>query len=260
MSVYTTEIASDQLSSDNPIHQRLLKAYYVAIDFLDSDLLEVGCGEGRGIELLKHMTNSYTAVDKIADVVNGLSKKYADVNFIRANIPPLPFEDNTFDMVISFQVIEHIQNDELFLKEIHRVLRPGGKALISTPNSKMTLSRNPWHIREYTAAELTALCKKHFAHVDMRGIAGNEKVMQYYAQNKASVQRIMRFDILNLQHRLPASWLKLPYEILNRRNRKKLQANDNSLVASITHDDYFLNSQPDTCLDLYAILKKELPA
>ncbi len=256
MSVYTTEIASDRLTSDNPIHQRLLKAYYVAQEMVEGALLEIGCGEGRGVELLAPKVNSYTAVDKIEEVVSQLSAKYTNAKFIKANIPPLPFKDNSFDSVVSFQVIEHIKEDVTYLKEIYRILKPGGKALISTPNIKMTLSRNPWHIREYTADELKKLCAAIFDGVEMKGIAGNEKVMGYYAQNKISVNKIMKFDIFNLQYHLPAALLKIPYEILNRRNRNKLQATDDSLVATIRHSDYLLSNEPTTSLDLFAVVTK----
>ena len=256
MSVYTTEIASDNIVSDNPIHQRLLKAYIIAEQYVTGDLLEVGCGEGRGVELLAPKASSYTAVDKIGEVVEKLQANNPRSRFVTANIPPLPFEDNSFDYVVSFQVIEHIKGDSTFLKEIYRVLKPEGKALISTPNIKMTLSRNPWHIREYTAKELADLASKIFANVEMKGVAGNEKVMQYYEQNKASVNRIMKYDIFNLQYRLPAALLRLPYELLNRRNRNKLQTSDDALVTSIHHEDYLLSNDPDNSLDLYAVLTK----
>jgi len=256
MSVYTTEIASDQLTSDNPIHQRLLKAYYVAETLVKGDLLEIGCGEGRGVEILAPKVATYTAVDKIKEVVQQLSENFPNDSFIQSNIPPLPFENASFDTVVSFQVIEHIKDDLTYLQEIVRVLKPGGKAYISTPNIKMTLSRNPWHIREYTTEQLTQLAAPIFSSVEMKGIAGNNKVMEYYEQNKASVNRIMKFDIFNLQYHLPASILKLPYEFLNRRNRNKLQSTDNSLVATINYSDYLLSDDPTTSLDLFAILTK----
>jgi len=256
MAVYTTEIASDKITSDNPIHQRLLKAYYIAKEYVGGEMLEIGCGEGRGVGLLQDDIDSYTAIDKITEVVDKLSAQYPQADFIQSVIPPLAFPDQKFDSVISFQVIEHIRDDKRYLEEIARVLKPGGIALLTTPNIKKSLSRNPWHIREYTAAELTELCRPYFTKVEMLGITGNDTVLEYYNQNKESVKRLTRFDVLDLQHKLPAFMLKIPYEIMNRLNRNKLQSTDNKLVASIKHDDYIVSEDADQSLDLLAILTR----
>ncbi len=93
---------------------------------------------------------------------------------------PQKLSSRAIDTVVCIGVLEHIKEDATYLKEIHRVLKPGGKALISTPNIKMSLSRNPWHMREYTASELTTLCASVFEGVEMKGIAGNDKVMEYH--------------------------------------------------------------------------------
>lgn len=250
--VFTTEITSDQLPSDNPLHQRLLKAYVAVENEMKGHVLEVGCGEGRGIDRIIKNAASYTAIDKIEGVIEDLRKKYPAATFLTANIPPFHgLADNTFDTVVSFQVIEHIEDDTTFLKEIHRVLKPGGRAFLTTPNREMTLTRNPWHIREYTAAELTQLARTIFGTVSMKGIGGDDKVMQYYFQNKRSVERMLRFDLLDLQHRLPASWLKVPYEILNRWNRNKLKATDDALVAGIHHGNYLVMNDAANALDLF---------
>jgi ubiquinone/menaquinone biosynthesis C-methylase UbiE len=256
-SVYTTEIASDSVASDNPIHQRLLRAYVLAVNYVGGNLLEVGCGEGRGIDWLLPKVDRYSAIDKIAPVVEELRKKYPQGDFTSGNIPPLTgYAENSFDSVVSFQVIEHIQDDRLFLKEIHRVLKPGGIALLTTPNKPMSLSRNPWHIREYTPTELTDLAKEFFAQVEMKGIAGNEKVMQYYERNKKSVDRMMRWDVFNLQYKLPAPLLRIPYEFLNRLNRNKLKEGADELVMSIKHEDYPLVDNAEKALDLFLIVRK----
>lgn len=256
MSVYTTEIASDKIPSDNPIHQRLLSAYYLAKPYIKGDLLELGCGEGRGVELLAPLAKTYIGIDKIKPVIDDLKNKFPDFVFMDGVFPPFPFESNSFDSIVTFQVIEHVKDDHSFIEEIHRVLKPGGVALITTPNIKMTLSRNPWHEREYTADQLTALCKKYFDHVEMKGIAGNEKVLEYHERNRQSVQRIMRFDIFDLQHKLPASILRIPYDILNRINRNNLKETDDELVKSIRYEDYTLNEKDEGNLDLFCLLTK----
>jgi SAM-dependent methyltransferase len=158
--------------------------------------------------------------------------------------------------VLSFQVIEHIKDDLLFLKEIYRVLKPGGKALLTTPNRSKSLTRNPWHIREYTSTELSLLAQPIFRHLEMKGIAGNEKVMDYYERNKNSVERFTRFDIFDMQHRLPAVALRIPYELLNRWNRNKLKDKSDELVAGIRHEDYIITENADDALDLFLVVEK----
>lgn len=259
MSVFTTEIASDSITSDNPIHQRLLKAYYLSEPYISGNVLEVGCGEGRGVELVMSKAKTFTGIDKIQEVIDRLKIKYPDGDFRQMHIPPFQgLADNAFDVVISFQVIEHVKNDSGYLREIYRVLKPGGKALITTPNRRMSLSRNPWHIREYTAKQLENLASEIFPVVKMSGVTGNQKVMDYYNQNRASVQKIMRWDVLDLQHKLPAFILKIPYELLNRINRNKLKSAHTSLVADISHHDYVLTQDPDSALDLFCIMEKPL--
>ena len=257
MATYTTEIASDKLVSDNPIHQRLLKAYYLAMPYVKGDLLELGCGEGRGVELLSPLAESYLALDKIQEVIDSLKQQYPKVDFRQAVFPPFQgLEDSSFDSIVSFQVIEHVKQDGDFLKEIHRVLKPGGVAVLTTPNIVKTLSRNPWHIREYTAQELTDLAGKYFDQVEMKGVGGNEKVWAYYEENKRSVEKITRFDIFNLQYRLTAALLRIPYDILNRMNRNKLNDSNQGLVSEIKHDDYLLAQKEEEALDLFLILRK----
>ncbi|MCU0418223.1 MAG: class I SAM-dependent methyltransferase [Cyclobacteriaceae bacterium] len=256
-SVYTTEITSDQLASDNPIHQRLLMPYVWVADVVAGHLLEVGCGEGRGIGWLMPRVTRYSAIDKIEGAIQRLRTNHPQGQFISGNIPPLmAYADQSFDCVVSFQVIEHIEDDGLFLKEIYRVLKPGGTAYLTTPNRPLSLSRNPWHIREYTALELTKLAQRYFDQVEMKGITGNEKVMQYHERNRQSVARLMRWDVLNLQYRLPAWMLRLPYEFMNRLNRNRLKNHADELVMSISHRDYYVTDQSERALDLFLIAKR----
>ncbi len=90
----------------------------------------------------------------------------------------------------------------------------------------------------------------------MKGITGNGKVMEYYERNKKSVARLMRWDILDLQHKLPAVLLRIPYEFMNRLNRNKLKDGSDELVLSIKHEDYLLTEAASEALDLFLIARK----
>ena len=164
--------------------------------------------------------------------------------------------NESFDYVISFQVIEHIKRDKDFVKEVSRVLRKGGKFIVSTPNAPMSLTRNPWHIREYTEQELHNLLAADFSSIEAYGVNGNEKIMQYYEQNRLSVERIMRYDILDLQHRLPRWILQIPYDVMNRLNRRRLLENNDSLTRSIKMEDYTIGEISPQSFDLYYIATK----
>lgn len=257
MPIFTSEITSDKIVSDNPIHQRHKKAYLLAVEFVKGSLLEVGCGQGRGVEILAPHTERYVALERRGSIVEQLKKKYPQIEFRQVAVPPFSgIPDNSFDTIVSFQVIEHIKDDRSFLREIHRTLKPGGKALITTPNIKKSLSRNPWHVREYTADQLYRLASEFFDKITARGIHGNEKAMAYYEMNKKAVQKYARFDLLDLQHRMPAWLLRIPYDILNRINRNRLKDANDDLVRDIDADDWILTDNPGESIDLFYILEK----
>jgi ubiquinone/menaquinone biosynthesis C-methylase UbiE len=257
MAFSTTEITSSSIVSDNPVHQRLFFAYHEAAQLVGGNLLEIGCGVGRGLDVLAQHCMQYTGIDKNTALLETLRKAYPNLNFIEGHIPPLHgLADNSFNTVVSFQVIEHIQDDDLFIKEIYRVLKPGGKLILTTPNRKLSLTRNPWHIREYTATSLQQLISKHFKKLNKQGVHGNKKVMEYYEKNKKAVEKITRFDIFNLQYRLPRTLLQIPYDFLNRLNRKSLMNGNDKLVSDINYDDYFLSRDVENCLDFFYIAEK----
>ena len=257
MSYKTTEITSSEELSDNVLHQRLFYPYVETAKQVSGQLLEIGCGFGRGVETLLPHIDSYTAIDKNKTLIDQLNAAHPEHHFLSKHIPPLSgIADEQFDSVVTFQVIEHIEDDELFLKEIHRVLKPGGKAFITTPNIKWTLTRNPWHVREYKAIELRQLLNRFFSKVEMKAISGDAKIMEYYERNKESVKKITRFDVLNLQYRLPRSLLQVPYELANRLNRKMLLKGNKSLVSDVSVDNYHLEDNPENGFDFFCMVEK----
>ena len=251
--LHTAERVSRTDASDNYVFQRSILAYHYAAGIVGGDVLEIGTGMGYGIEVIAPSAEKYTTIDKSQAYDATLP---TNVTFQQMEVPPIGFADESFDYVISFQVIEHIKRDKEFIKEVSRILRKGGKFIVSTPNAPMSLTRNPWHIREYTESELKTLLNSDFSIVETFGVNGNEKVMQYYEHNRKSVERIMRFDIFDLQHRLPRQILQIPYDVMNRLNRRRLLKQNNDLTRSIKMDDYSIGDITSQSFDLYFIATK----
>lgn len=241
-------------ASDNFVFQRSLLAYHAAAKRIAGDVLEIGTGAGYGIEVVAPHARRFVTLDKHAPAPELLARP--DVEFRQAVVPPLEFPDESFDCVISFQVIEHIRDDRRFVHEIHRVLRPGGRFIVTTPNAPMSLTRNPWHVREYTAAELQQLLGSVFSQVEPLGVFGNDRVAEYYEKNRRGVERITRFDVLDLQHRLPRWMLQIPYDLLNRLNRRRLLHENSDLTVSIRMDDYRIAPVAEGCYDLFFVAVK----
>lgn len=253
----TAERSSATDSSENVVFQRHLVAYKETAKLIFGTVLEIGSGEGYGIRELVDKCDKYIAIDKYATKINSQIKESKNITFIECEVPPLKnIDDNSIDFVVSFQVIEHIHEDKYFLSEIKRVLKKNGKLILTTPNKKMSLSRNPWHIREYTVNEMTDLLTNFFPNTKVMGVFGNEKVMSYYKKNKEAIQKITRFDIFNLQYKLPRWILQIPYDILNRFNRHALEDDNSQLVKSVTTKDYYIDTTNEECLDHFCISTK----
>ena len=253
MAKVTTAERVSREASDNYVYQRSVLAYHYAAEIISGDVLEIGTGTGYGIDILAPKCSKFITVDKF---VAPTTTEIENVERHQMTVPPIGFENGSFDYVVCFQVIEHIKNDMEFVREVARVLRPGGKFIVSTPNAPMSLTRNPWHIREYSAVEFPNLLSISFSAISTAGVVGNEKIMEYYEKNRQGVQHITRFDILDLQHRLPRWMLQIPYDILNRINRRRLLKKNNELTTSITMSDYAVSPDTEKSFDLLFIATK----
>ena len=240
--------------SDNFVLARSVLAYREAAKRVHGSVLEIGTGNGYGVQELSSAAGTLITVDK--DQPAGIDLP-GNVEFRRMKVPPIDLPSNTFDFVISFQVIEHIRDDFALLDEVRRVLKPGGRFIVTTPNAPASLTRNPWHIREYTAGEFSSLMESRFEKVEAMGVFGGERVMEYYERNREGVRRIARFDPLDLRNRLPRWMLRLPYDVANRLNRRRLLKENGELTRSITPDDYRLGPVGDRALDLFYIGTKK---
>lgn len=256
MKPQTAERVSQRDASDNYVFQRSLLAYHYAASQVSGRVLEIGTGSGYGIEIIAPAAAHFLTIDKHRPDESLLTAQ-SNVEFRQQTVPPLAgIASESLDYVISFQVIEHIKQDDAFVAEVSRVLRKGGKFIVSTPNAPMSLTRNPWHVREYTAQQFGQLLAGHFESVEQLGVAGNDKVWKYYEKNRQGVERIARWDILDFQHRLPRWMLQIPYDLLNRLNRRKLLSQNTELTTGIAMTDYAVVPVTERCFDLLYVATK----
>jgi SAM-dependent methyltransferase len=128
----------------------------------DRDVLEAGCGEGYGADVIAGVARRVIGLDYDEATVAHVRARYPRVDMRHGNLASLPLADESVDVIVNFQVIEHLWDQSQFVAECLRVLRPGGVLLMSTPN-RITFSPgrdtpiNPFHTRELNAAELTEL-------------------------------------------------------------------------------------------------------
>ncbi|BBZ23769.1 class I SAM-dependent methyltransferase [Mycolicibacter hiberniae] len=139
------------------------------------DVLEAGCGEGYGADLIADVARRVIGLDYDDAAVAHVQARYPRVEAVQGNLAELPLPDAAVDVVVNFQVIEHLWDQAQFIAECARVLRPGGLLMISTPN-RITFSPgrdtpiNPFHTRELNAGELTELLRE--GGFDMAGMFG----------------------------------------------------------------------------------------
>lgn len=256
--VKTAERVGKEAVEDNYVYQRLLFGYAEASRLISGKVLEVGTGTGYGLDLLAQEVDEMITLDKDIDAMVNVSK-HNNIFFIKMKVPPFKgIPDNSMDFVISFHVIEHILNDSKFIEEAYRVLKPGGKVILSTPNKVQSITRNPWHVREYSPDELIDKVRERFNSLEAKGIFQRNKASDYFESNRTAVSKIMKYDFLNLQYRLPRFLLKVPYDVFNRLNRKKMLSSDSTLVKAISQDDFYLNPVNDDCIDLFYVAQKTM--
>lgn len=142
----------------------------------DRVVLDIACGAGYGSALLARGAARVTGADISPEAIDHARTRYAslaNVEFRQADCAALPFADGSFDVVVSFETIEHIAAQEAFLDEVRRVLRPGGLVILSCPNKiEYTDKRgitNEFHVRELQRDELDALVAPRFAHAAWYG-------------------------------------------------------------------------------------------
>lgn len=150
-------------------------------------VLDVACGEGYGCYLLAQVASEVVGVDIDADIVAHADRNYRSptTTFVVGDATKLPFDDDSFDVVTSFETIEHFADHEAFILEVARVLRPSGVFVSSSPNRAVYTEQNghdnPFHVRELNREEFVAALRGGFQNVkllEQRPICGSTLIVE----------------------------------------------------------------------------------
>ena len=135
------------------------------------EFLDLGCGMGDMSALLSDKIR-YTGVDNLDFSITRARQRYPGKNFLQAAADRLPFEDKSFDIMLSIAMLQYVDNPRTVLVEMDRVLKPGGRLILSAPNFELPWSR--------------ALGIKHYS--------GFKKSMMFVRRSFAVVQRVFGLE------------------------------------------------------------------
>jgi len=264
------------------LHASHIKTYdFIAPFCKDKKILDIGCFLGYGENRIYLEASEIIAIDSDINALKFACKnrKFPNVKFQKVDAKKLPYPNNTFDIVIASQLIEHIcpKDINVFLSEVKRVLIKGGLFFVITPNRKFRLLPfqkpfNPEHYQEFTAESLLKTLKTTFNDVQIKGFRAAEwieeiernrvrispyRVYIYYPMYRF-LNTILPTGIISLLKKLKFKLIKL------HQHESKETAVENNLFSNLfrrfSMDDFYLEEQDNfinKSLNIFGICKYE---
>jgi SAM-dependent methyltransferase len=157
------------------LNEHLARYAFAARLARGKNVLDAGCGAGYGSAELAEAAHSVVGVDVAPEAIAFANDHYQlpNLRFEQASCTALPFSDGSFELVVAFEVIEHLADWRTFLAEVRRVLASTGQLVVSTPNrlyyteSRGLQGANPFHVHEFDFAEFRAELQAVFPHVSL---------------------------------------------------------------------------------------------
>ena len=155
---------------DEENKQRHISRYEFALNFIKngSFVLDCACGSGYGSEILSKKANKVIGIDLDKTTIDFANKYYKNdkISFIEEDLYTIDFPEDSFDVIISLETLEHIKDSYLYLEKIKKMIKKGGVAVLSTPmlrfkNGKPFVT-NPFHINEMKREDFLKLTTKVF--------------------------------------------------------------------------------------------------
>jgi len=243
-----------------------ITTYKYCIDYVaEKKVLDYGCGSGYGTALLSDHCSQITGVDVSPEAIAYARDHYTapNLSYLQvepAEVAPLPFPDASFDVVLSFQVIEHVQDVPTYLQEIERVLTPGGYAIISTPDRSSRLFSfqkpwNMWHLREYTQKQLDDALAGLFCNVNVKQIGGRQDVLKIELNRTRKLRWILLPFTLPF---IPEFIRRNSLRFIKHLNYNLLRHSNEPITPSFNEDALSISNSEKHSIDLLAIANKKL--
>lgn len=212
---------------ENMVAEELARLSFVKQYFAGKSVLDAGCGVGYSSAFIAgNGARRVIGIDISDEAV-----RYAQVHYKLSNLEfgvmdctNLGFMSESFDLVCSLDVIEHLHNTDRYLNEVHRVLKAGGIYYLSTPNKKRTSLRSDkpswaFHVREFCLDEIQEVLKAHFSKVDIWG-----DFVPVYENHP--IRKLTKSSLSRIKHFLPAKIRVGFSSTIRRLIRSNLQVED----------------------------------
>lgn len=205
-------------------------------------VLDIASGSGYGSKILAEYAKKVYGVDVEESAIKYAQKYYSGTNieYLVGDGQKIPLDDASVDVVVTLETIEHIPDYEKFIKEIKRVLKPDGLAVVSTPNDLEFAEGNHYHLHEFTYNELINLLKRDFKYIDSY-FQATWKYVALGAQEEFGQEGFINLDVLNYSPPKPDQYLYFFLLCSNRQIGEKIKP----VAALGDHysDRYYLGQQ-----------------
>ena len=252
-----TTLTGERIDSSAELYQvdleRHRAAYVFALERAAGAVtLDLGCGTGYGAAELAGAARHTVAIDRVRP---GDAFRRESLSFVRADLAGVPLAADRFDLVVSFQVIEHLEDPTSYLTAIARAVKNDGVAILTTPNLALSDRENPFHVHEYESDELSRVLGNYFEDVEMLGVGMSPAVAEYQAQRLERIRRITRLDPLGLRKRLPRGLIDFLFARFSLLVRSGIRES-NAGMPDVTTADYPVRPVDDGSLDLLAVCRR----
>ena len=258
-------------SADYYIHLLHIASYEFALNYVKNNkVLDYGCGTGYGTYMLSKSAQTVVGVDVSNEAIAYAKEHFVSDNLTFKNIDEADIEK--YDLIVSFQVIEHLSDDKAYLKKLKGMLNPKGVLLLTTPNKQgraFNYIQKPWnkyHLKEYTVKSMGNLIKRFFANFEILHISSvTELVVPEMLRRKK--QRIITlpctlffypvfFRVFLLEAQ---SWLYKKLSTVIKKRKKQVVVSDVSkpFFLEYTSHDIIIAKNVEYSTDLFVVCKNE---